>query len=87
VLVTEFDRKGGEALNILDAHLSGHRFLVGDGATIGDICCYGGVAFARLSEKNLVAWPNVMSWAGRIEALRGFAKPFDLLAMQDAEVA
>jgi len=84
VLVAEFDRKGGAALDILDAHLSGHRFLVGDGATIADICCYGAVAFAMLSRKNLVAWPNVMSWAGRIEALPGFAKPFDLLAMQDA---
>jgi glutathione S-transferase len=87
VLVAEFDRKGSAALNILDAHLSGHRFLVGDGATIADICGYGGVAYARLSGKNLAAWPNVATWAERIEALPGFAKPFDLLAMQDTEVA
>ena len=87
VLVAEFDRKGSAALNILDAHLSGHRFLVGDLATIADICCYGGVAFARLSGKNLETWPNVIAWAERIEALPGFAKPFDLLTMQDAEVA
>jgi glutathione S-transferase len=86
VLVAEFDRKGSEALNILDAHLRSPRFLVGDGATIADICCYGGVAFAVLSGKNLAAWPNVVAWAGRIEALRGFAKPFDLPTMQDAEV-
>jgi glutathione S-transferase len=85
VLVAEFDRKGNAALTILDAHLSGHRFLVGDGATIADICCYGGVAYARLSEKSLGVWPNVMTWAGRIEALPGFAAPFDLLTMKDAE--
>jgi glutathione S-transferase len=84
-LVAEFDRKGKAALNILDAHLSGHCFLVGDGATIADICCYGGVAYARLSEKSLGVWPNVMTWAGRIEALPGFAAPFDLLTMKDAE--
>ncbi len=87
VLVAEFDRKGSAALNILDAYLSGHRFLVGDGATIADICCYGDVAFARLSRRDLVAWPNVVGWAGRIEALPGFARPFDLLGMHDAEVA
>jgi glutathione S-transferase len=87
VLVAEFDRKGSAALNILDAHLSDHRFLVGGGATIADICCYGDVAFARLSGRNLVTWPNVAAWAGRIEALPGFATPFDLLSMQDAKVA
>jgi glutathione S-transferase len=87
VLVAEFDRKGSAALDILDAHLSCHRFLVGDGTTIADICCYGGVAYARLSGKSLAAWPNVVAWAGRIEALPRFTEPFDLLTMHDAEVA
>ena len=86
VLVAEFDRKGWAALNVLDAHLSRHRFLVGDGPTIADICCYGDIAFARLSNKDLAAWPNVVAWAGRIEALPRFAEPFDLLPMQDAEI-
>jgi len=86
VLVAEFDRKGSAALNSLDDHLSGRHFLVGDGATIADICCYGEIAFARLSNKELAAWPNVIAWANRIEALPGFAAPFDLLAMQDAEI-
>jgi glutathione S-transferase len=87
VLVAEFDRKGRAALDMLDPHLLSHRFLVGDRATIADICCYAEVAFARLSNKDLAAWPSVVAWAGRIEALPGFAEPFDLLAMRDAEVA
>lgn len=87
VLVAEFERKGRLALDFLDEHLSGHQFLVGDVATIGDICCYSDIAFARLSGKDLSAWRNVIAWAGRIEALPGFAKPFDLLTMQDAEIA
>ena len=87
VLIAEFDRKGRSALDILDAHLSGRRFLVGDAATIADICCYSDIAFARLSDKDLSSWRNVIAWAERIEALPGFAKPFDLLAMQDAEIA
>ncbi len=87
VLVADFDRKGHEALAILDNHLVDHRFLVDDTATIADICCYADIAFARLSNKDLTGWPNVVAWAGRIEDLPGFAAPFDLLAMQDAEVA
>lgn len=86
VLVAEFDRKGWAALNVLDAHLSRHLFLVGDEPTIADICCYGDIAFARLSNKDLATWPNVVTWAAQIEALPGFAEPFDLLPMQDAEI-
>jgi glutathione S-transferase len=72
---------------VLRSEATGHRFLVGDGATIADICCYSDVAFAQLSNKDLAAWPNVIAWAERIEGLPGFAKPFDILAMQDAEFA
>jgi glutathione S-transferase len=86
VLVAEFERKGKAALDVLDAHLSGRRFLVGDGATVADICCYSEFAFAQLSNKDLAAWANVLAWAGRIEGLPGFAKPFELLAMEDAEI-
>ena len=53
---------------------------------IADICCYAEVAFARLSSRDLAAWPSVVAWAGRIEALPGFAEPFNLLGMQDAEI-
>jgi glutathione S-transferase len=86
VLVAEFDRKGGAALDVLDAHLSRCPFLVGDTATIADICCYGDIAFAGLGNRDLAAWPSVIAWASRIEALPGFAEPFDLLAMEDAEI-
>ena len=87
VLVAEFDRKGAAALDVLEAHLAGRHCLAGEKMTIADICCYGDIAFARLGNKDLAAWPNVVAWAGRIEALPGFAAPFDLLAMQDAEIA
>lgn len=87
VQVAEFDRKGRSALDLLDEHISDRRFLVGDTPTIADICCYSDIAFARLSGKDLAAWRNIITWAGRIEVLPGFAEPFDLLAMHDAEVA
>ncbi len=48
---------------------------------------WGQVPALELSGRNLDKWPGVAAWAGRIEALAGFAAPFDLLAMQDAEIA
>jgi glutathione S-transferase len=87
VVVAEFDREGAAALDALDSCLSGRGFLVGKAATIADICCYGDIAFARLSDHDLAAWTNVAAWAARIEALSGFAAPFDLLAMRDADAA
>jgi glutathione S-transferase len=86
VLMAEFERKGNAVLGILDAHLAGRRFIVGEAATIADICCYADIAFAKLSGRDFAEWPDVSAWAARIEALPGFAPPFDLLAMQDAEI-
>jgi glutathione S-transferase len=87
VLIAEFERNGRAALDVFDAHLAGRRFIVGDAASIADICCYADIAFAKLSDRSLAAWPGVAAWAARIEALRGFAPPFDLLAMQDSEIS
>jgi glutathione S-transferase len=87
VVVAEFDRRGAAALDALDGHLAGRDFIVGDTPTIADVCCYADIAFAKLSDKDLSERPSVVAWAARIEALAGFAAPFDLLAMQDAEIA
>jgi glutathione S-transferase len=86
-VVTDFQRRGQRALDVLDEKLGGRRFLVGSTPTIADICCYGEIAFARLSDRDLSQWANVTGWSARVEALPGFALPFDLLAMQDAEIA
>jgi glutathione S-transferase len=85
-LLAEFDRKGHAALAVLDEHLASNCFLVSDTVTIADVCCYADIAFARLSNKSLADWPSVVAWAERIEALPGFAAPFDLLATQDAQI-
>jgi glutathione S-transferase len=87
VMVAEFDRKGTSALSVLDGHLSERRFVIGETATIADICCYADIAFAKLTGRDLAEWAHVRAWAERIEALPGFAAPFDLLAMQDAQIA
>ena len=85
-IVARWERQGETALSVLNAHLASRSYLVGEAATIADICCYGEIAFAQLCGHNLVAWPRVVAWAERIEVLPGFAGPFDLLAMADVEI-
>jgi glutathione S-transferase len=85
-VVARWTTQGEAALQVLDAHLAAHGFLVGAEPTIADIVSYGDIAFAKLSGRDPAEWPNVAAWVGRIEALPGFAAPFDLLAMQDADI-
>jgi glutathione S-transferase len=87
VVMAESDRKGGAALAVLDGWLAAREFIVGEAPTIADICCYGDIAFAKLGGRDVSSWPHVAAWASRIEALPGFTAPFDLLAMQDVEIA
>jgi hypothetical protein len=40
-----------------------------------------------LSGRDFLEWPNLVAWAGRIEALSASTAPFHLLPMYDAEIA
>jgi hypothetical protein len=51
------------------------------------VFCYGDVAFANICEFDLKRWSNVADWAARVTALAGFKAPFELLAMEDAELS
>ena len=79
--------RAAAAFAALDEQLGAGGFLVGDALTIADLCCYGDVAFARMSDLDLAHWPNVTRWAASIEARPGFGPPLELLPMADAEVA
>jgi glutathione S-transferase len=86
-IIARWQRTGEAVLDALDAALATRLFLAADRPTVADICCYGQIAFARLSGADLAPWRNVTGWAGRIETLPGAAAPFDLLGMEDAEIA
>ncbi|HYW63327.1 MAG TPA: glutathione S-transferase family protein [Bradyrhizobium sp.] len=75
------------ALSVLDHHLAGRDYLCAAKPTIADLFCYGGVAFAEICAFDLPRWSNVARWSRRVTALPGFAPPFELLAMEDAEFA
>jgi glutathione S-transferase len=84
--VAAYYRRNGEAAwDVLDKHLDGRDFLVGQSPTIADIACYAAASFARMGSIDLSAWPRVAAWAARIDALPFCQAPLNLLPMADAE--
>jgi glutathione S-transferase len=86
--IADFHRQRAEkALAELDLQLAGRSYLCAAVPTIADLFCYGDVAFAQICAFDLMRWPNLAKWAGRVTALPGFQAPFDLLQMQDAKLS
>ena len=59
-------------LAVLNQHLEGREWLVGDHPTIADIANYSYIAHAPEGDVSLEAYPQVRSWLARIEQLPGF---------------
>jgi glutathione S-transferase len=78
-VIAQHESDGETALKVLDDHLAGRDWMVGDGPTIADIDLYGVVAYAAEGGYDLGTYPNVAAWMKRIEALPGFAPPEALL--------
>jgi glutathione S-transferase len=69
-------------LSVLDAALAAPRFLAGARPTIADIDCYGVVHYAPEAGIDLSAYPNVGAWMRRVEKLKGFGAPADVLPQE-----
>lgn len=59
-------------LGILESHLEGRDWLVGNKPTIADVANYAYIAHAPEGDVSLQNYPNVRNWLGRIAALPGF---------------
>lgn len=80
VAVYESDAKA--ALNVLNEALSKSDFLVGKRATIADIDVYGVIAYAHEGGFDLGEYPHVQAWKTRIEKLKGFGAPEQVLPQE-----
>jgi glutathione S-transferase len=74
-------------LAVVEAHLAGRTWMVGEGVTIADIDIYGVVAFAGEAGIDLAEYPQVKAWAARVEALPGFKAPKNMLPMESMVAA
>jgi len=57
---------------VLESHLDGRDWLVGNNPTIADVANYAYIAHAPEGDVSLDNYPNVRAWLGRIAALPGF---------------
>ena len=78
-VLAQHETEGKAALKVLDEHLAGRAWMVGEGPTIADIDIYGVTAYAPDGGYDLGAHPNLSAWIGRVEALPGFARAEALL--------
>ena len=75
-----------EALTFVDQSLAGRQWLVGETCTIADIGCWGRMVFMAEGGFDITRWPNLLAWAERLKAMRGFALPYDLIPKKDREM-
>jgi glutathione S-transferase len=78
--VTEFLRgRAQTAFGMVEKHLAGRDFLLGDRPTIADISMVGYLYYTEETGLDRAPYPKITGWAKRIAALPGWAPPYDLM--------
>lgn len=74
-------RRLDDFLGILDGHLQGHAFVIGDRATIADISLMAYLSFPSHESGYDLAFshPAIAAWLARMAQLPGWQAPYDLL--------
>lgn len=66
-------REAGEAaLRLMDEHLTGRRFFVGERLSLADIALYAYTHVAEEGGFDLSAWPALTAWLGRVAGQPGY---------------
>ena len=67
------------ALKVLDAHLAGRDWIVGEALSTADLSCVGYMYYTDHYDFDWDTVPNVVAWRDRIAALPGWKHPHDLM--------
>jgi glutathione S-transferase len=67
------------SLGVLDGHLKGRDWIVGDAMTIADLSCVGYLYFETEYGVDMAEYPEVNRWRDAIAALPGWKHPYDLM--------
>ncbi|MGB0661050.1 MAG: glutathione S-transferase family protein [Mangrovicoccus sp.] len=65
--------------DILNRHLDGRDWIVGDGLTNADLTCCGYLFYDEEFGFDRKAWPHIDAWLDRIAAMPGWKHPYDLM--------
>jgi glutathione S-transferase len=75
-----FGNRARHSLGILDRHLEGRNWIIGDEMTIADLSCVGYMFYA---DEVPVDWeaefPNLVAWRERIRGVAGWKHPYELM--------
>ena len=78
--LAEFGRRAKAAWDVLEAHLAGRSYVVGDRPTIADLSICG---YLFWEDELGVDWsashPGVAAWLGRIRELPHWRAPYELM--------
>jgi glutathione S-transferase len=78
--VTQFLReRASTAYRIVDKHLSGAPFLVGDRLTIADLSLAGYVYLPEETGIDMAEFPHIAAWKERISDMPGWRHPHELM--------
>jgi glutathione S-transferase len=78
-VVAEFGGRAKAAWSVLDAHLDGRRYVVGDRLTIADLSLCGYLFFDDEIGVDWSDYPHVRAWLSRIAALPRWKHPYGLM--------
>jgi glutathione S-transferase len=78
-VVAEFGKRAQAAWTILDTHLRGRAFVVGERPTIADLSLCGYLFFEDELGVSWADYPALQAWLGRLRALPRWRHPYQLL--------
>jgi glutathione S-transferase len=72
---------------VLDQHLEGREWMVGEAPTLADFACCGYLYYPEPFGFDRAKWPNIDRWLAGISALPGWKHPYDLMPGSPADRA
>jgi glutathione S-transferase len=78
-VMAEFRKRAETAWGILDAHLAGHRFVLGDRLTYVDLSLCGYLFWPDEIGVDWNAYPHIRDWLARIRAQPRWRAPYELM--------
>ena len=78
-VMAEFRRRAEAAWRVLDAHLDGRRYVVGDRITIADLSLCGYLFFDDEIGVDWNVYPSIRDWLEGIRSEPDWAHPYDLM--------
>ncbi|NEK22431.1 glutathione S-transferase [Sulfitobacter sp. JBTF-M27] len=75
------------AYEVLNSHLQGRDWIVGDSITNADLTCCGYLFYPEPFGFNRAEWHNIDAWLSRIAEQPGWKAPYDLMPGSPADRA